>query len=816
MKFNKELFSAATISIGLILFIIPYSLPIIGGWMFIIIGLIWFSIQIWMYKQFTFSKGFYFILVAILYTILFEHFSLPTPSTFIFTQRMLILFLLSSLTYISLRTDESRKPWENALIISGVIVSIYSVVEIGVWIHNYFEITGKLSYLPQPKLMRYRLSGSIFNHPNPLAGFINFVWPIVFFRLYYARDKQNKILWSISLLLFSIAIFYTNSRGALLGTISGILLIVLTVFIRKRHPNTNNGENIPRKKLRNLFLIGIGFVTLLSLGIFLRTSSTGQMLNRGFSGRATIWRYSWEAFIEKPLIGQGIAAFPVNYTKLAQLPPGDFAPSAHNLWLQIAVDYGVIGVFYFSIAIIIIFYLFIKKIKENNKSQSKFWVAYAVGGVSMLVQHLVDFMFVTPEYVITSLLVIILACRYSLKTTEININRKQYTLFGISFFFLLLIYQIRLPSLIVNATRIQNQSVLANHERWNSVQKDSCLVAKKHPGNALYSFECGLAIAHQLAQQIQASDPDTTSLNQAITFQKTGIDINPYWSIQYANLAALYWLYDEHDLAITSMKEATKAAPKFDLFWLNLGYMEEKSDNKDSAIYAYTQALRINPLINKSIFAKHSKLMQEASNDLTTWLTSDTQWDNWYGGDRSDRAKYDKNYWKGKIALSLGKYPIAIEQFEESLQQGKTNPVFYSYLAYAYQQAGRNDLALNIAKDIAEIDIYRVVVLEKPLDLSLTAAILHENNENDLAYQLLENAFHYIQPKMIYSSYYPLIYCQQFPFSDISPLLIRDNIILQDTQNTWKWFADESFRRGNFQLSKSVNLWLSQIHGIRK
>ncbi len=116
---------------------------------------------------------------------------------------MLTLFM-----YSSLRCDTDRKAWENALIVLAIVVSLMSVLEVFKWYSKYSATIASLQVLPMPQIA-YRLKGYFFGHPNPLAGFLNFVWPIIFIRLYTSKESLAKYLWGIILFLF---LYRTSKR----------------------------------------------------------------------------------------------------------------------------------------------------------------------------------------------------------------------------------------------------------------------------------------------------------------------------------------------------------------------------------------------------------------------------------------------------------------------------------------------------------------------------------------------------------------------------------------------------------------------------
>ena len=77
---KKDFFSTLIIIIALLLLTVPLSLPIEGGLVFIIIGVIWLSTQLWRHLDFSVSKTFSIFIVLIVY--MFKY-SSKSSSTFL-------------------------------------------------------------------------------------------------------------------------------------------------------------------------------------------------------------------------------------------------------------------------------------------------------------------------------------------------------------------------------------------------------------------------------------------------------------------------------------------------------------------------------------------------------------------------------------------------------------------------------------------------------------------------------------------------------------------------------------------------------------
>jgi tetratricopeptide (TPR) repeat protein/O-antigen ligase len=804
------------IVLSLLFLFIPLKLPLEGGYFFVVLGLVWLTFQLWNRSEFFVSKAFLVLCVWLLYLLAYQLYGEPIPVSAITVQRFIIFLMLTFFTFSSLHSDEDRRPWEDALIIIAIIISYFSLSEIVDWYSRLSNAVKALQVIPDPQIA-YRLKGFFFGHPNPLAGFINFVWPILFIRLYNAPKKTIKIIFlSASILILLTTMLYTNSRSGLLGTFAGFLFLVYAI-LSVRGLFSGKISILVEKIKRESKTISVGMFVLIALlvGMLWRSVFTGQFFNRSFSGRGTIWKFSTQAFLENPIFGKGIGMFPVNYTRLAELPPGDFAPSAHNLLLQISVDYGVIGLLLVCSLIGIFLIFSYKKLVGVRSGQIPFEFAYIAGGLAFLLQQSIDFMLVTTNYLIFSCVIFILIFRYVIPATTWRLNRKAFAAVGILIVGILAFYQFIISQHVMSFAEYSDLANMAGSDNWTQLRKNICLSADKYPQNGLYQFECSQASAEILSEQFHTnSSINKDDLADAIHYQRAGINNSPYWSVQEANLAALYWVGGERSRALVHMRQAVDSAPMYDLFLVNLGWMEESVGNRDLAIEYYTRALRVNPMINQSAFAAHSRLLNVAAEDLMVWENSVELWDEWYGAARHDRPQYDRNYWSGVIALSTGRNKLANQRFERYLQEvGAPGTYVYTNLAYLYMIDGQSVIAYKIAKDLAILTTNDIYGLDTP-SLSVVASILRKNGETDLAYDLMLKAYREASGEIVYLRYYPAIYTQQFLGSDISPLLIRSQLVPLGTQEDWLWLIEEAAKKGDVTLAHNISNWQEGLSGI--
>lgn len=200
----------------------------------------------------------------------------------------------------------------------------------------------------------YRLAG-VLNDPNFYGQIMVALVPLAFERL---LDEKSIILRSLAgwaLFVCSVTILYTYSRGAFLALgVVGVLVIIQQ----------------PRRPWLPVFLVLIlGMLVypflpqqytqrVTSLLQVIPGASNSATVDPSIQARAATGVVGWTMFTNNPIFGVGAGNFNTLYDYYArQLGLGQNVEteSAHNLYLQIAAERGVLG--FLSFAAIIYFTL---------------------------------------------------------------------------------------------------------------------------------------------------------------------------------------------------------------------------------------------------------------------------------------------------------------------------------------------------------------------------------------------------------------------------------------------------------------------------
>lgn len=250
---------------------------------------------------------------------------------------------------------------------------------------------------------------------NTIAGIITFSM-FCLLSNHLMEKRKNKVFVSGTWILCIGALYVLETRGAILGFIVSLCLIVLYVIVCK----TMNFQY----KLSAFFvkLIFISFFSMLVIGLIglhFHNNIANRMCNsissivslynqdeskvtiehdivQGGGDRIYLWQSSVHMIKDYPLFGVGTGNFNQVYVGKGYISPyareRDLI-SPHNIYLHILTENGIIGFIPFIILLMYMMYYLWTSIKRQNKLA----IVVLLGYVSVLVQGGVDFPFLQRE-----------------------------------------------------------------------------------------------------------------------------------------------------------------------------------------------------------------------------------------------------------------------------------------------------------------------------------------------------------------------------------------------------------------------------------
>ena len=199
------------------------------------------------------------------------------------------------------------------------------------WVFNLFPFEIINSQYPSR-------AAATFDNPLILATFLIITTPFCAFSSVYFKHSKHRKLSRACFAFSLLGILCTESRGAYIA----IALSIVTLLISSR--------KIFKKLLPFMFVLAIGIP--LTIALRYKNNSSGNEFLASNNNRLAIWRVCADLFTEHPIIGMGAGTENIHQEILQRI--GINRSHAHNLFLEIATEGGIIGVI-LVIAIIVVF-----------------------------------------------------------------------------------------------------------------------------------------------------------------------------------------------------------------------------------------------------------------------------------------------------------------------------------------------------------------------------------------------------------------------------------------------------------------------------
>ena len=229
-------------------------------------------------------------------------------------------------------------------------------------------------------------------------------------------SRGSKFLVGIAAGIMGMAIIFTGSRGALLSYFAVIVFVVVASFVRAQVRESDT--YLRRNLIVAAAAVGLVAVVLASV-IFLGGEAS---LLRGIgmqenptdptSGRMHFWEIAGRIFLDNPIIGAGLDAYGVAFTRYDTWSGLFRVEQAHNDYLQMLADGGLLG-----FACVVAFVVLLARVSigtmasRSHDAGRSMAVGALAGCFGILVHSFVDFPLRTPANAFFFLLLVALAAR---------------------------------------------------------------------------------------------------------------------------------------------------------------------------------------------------------------------------------------------------------------------------------------------------------------------------------------------------------------------------------------------------------------------
>lgn len=211
--------------------------------------------------------------------------------------------------------------------------------------------------------------------------------------------REMKPILATAVAIMGIATLFTSSRGGLLGFAAmGASIIVMSYFATRSRSKVKSSTGVQKKLLiaaGGIALIVTVFGTVLLLGgndqVFRGIGVVSADAGDVSTGRLHFWPIALKIFLEHPLLGAGLDAFGVAFTKFDTWNGAFRVEQAHNEYLQIMADGGIVGL----ACVIGFIFLLVKRGLATITSSEEYRQSAAIGAlggcIGIMVHSFFDF-----------------------------------------------------------------------------------------------------------------------------------------------------------------------------------------------------------------------------------------------------------------------------------------------------------------------------------------------------------------------------------------------------------------------------------------
>jgi O-antigen ligase len=237
-----------------------------------------------------------------------------------------------------------------------------------------YSINNWITFVANRAILRTFLP---FINPMALAQYLLTVFPVIVSLVVYSDMVRHKILLKACLVIIGLAILLSFSRGVWVGSV-----IALGVFFIDKQMINRLLLSLQRGRTPKWFF-GICFTALIVLSTVIvvpmfreRLASIFDLSNDSNVDRFITWQTAWANFVRSPVIGRGLGYAESYY--------------AHNTYLDLAVQTGIIGV---TLFVLIFFSAITKLVFVRRHNPNLLFAHVALGWMGTILGLLVHFFF---------------------------------------------------------------------------------------------------------------------------------------------------------------------------------------------------------------------------------------------------------------------------------------------------------------------------------------------------------------------------------------------------------------------------------------
>ncbi|MFA6270192.1 MAG: O-antigen ligase family protein [Candidatus Paceibacterota bacterium] len=570
-------------------------------------------------------------------------------------------------------------------------------------VYSFLQLAGKIT-INQGGV---RVDGTLGN-----AGYLGIymVFHIFFAALLFVRFRQNwqKILLGVVALMDLVVLYFTATRGAILGLVGGAL-ITFGYLLFKSH----KGEKIRKIALGGVLalVVFVGlFVAFKNTAFVQKSPVLGRFASLSISeietqGRYFVWPMAIKGFVEKPILGWGQEGFNFVFNKYYDPKMYNQEPwfdRAHSTPLDWLIAGGALGLLsYLSIIFALLYYIF--KIKSDSfKKEEK---AIVLGLISA---YFFNNLFVFDQISSYILFFILLAYVHSHSTGEASPRFDKFGAKLANIFesekwrpmleALVIILTVVVLYFVIYAPWQQNKDLLEVLQLNNQSKIGALEVYNKPLSGYGMGFSESLEHISQTAINIAANTSVPVEFKQnlfnnidkAFGKQLSVAPNDTRYRLFYGLFLSRFGLYSK---AIEQLQTAQKLSPKKQQIYFELVNNFLADGKIAQAVQSAKTAFELEPSYEEARIVYGLTLLASGDKTLSDEILKSVP---------ESKIIFDDRYLS--VLLSLKRFSEIIDVAQKRFVLDPTNLQHKITLTAAYLQAGRRLEAVQTLQEIIRLD----------------------------------------------------------------------------------------------------------------
>jgi len=229
-------------------------------------------------------------------------------------------------------------------------------------------------------------------------------------------EREKKFIYLFAAGLMAVALIMTNSRGGFISLFAELLFLVATMGLRHRHKHKKRESEEHKPRIKSAAMkagLALAMVVALFGGVVLLggeealTRMVGSVnTDDPTTGRAHFWSVTVDIIKHHPWVGTGLGAFGVVYTGYDSRNGAYRLEQAHNDYLQVLSDGGIVGAVLGLFFVVSLFRLGFARRESRDDFRRGVATGALAGCFAVLVHSFFDFTLHTPA---NALLFLVLA-----------------------------------------------------------------------------------------------------------------------------------------------------------------------------------------------------------------------------------------------------------------------------------------------------------------------------------------------------------------------------------------------------------------------